>query len=277
MAAVSVVTWNLHQGFLPAGTAREALSFLETEVRPTVALIQEAIPRYRPVAAGGAVWCESDDLPFETGVLGCGARIEALSEAIPKYKPYPAFPLTPTTRPTHAVARVIPPDGMKPFVAISLYGRIMRKVFAQTSILDAISDLIPLFDDPRYNDRIVIGGDLNIFNNGPRVDAVSRERWAAILDLFKSLGLVNLLEKTQGDRGPLPGCLCRMEDECYHVETWRANKAVPGVWCLDYLFATREMADRMTGTLDVWATLRPEVWRVWQLSDHCPVGVRFDL
>jgi hypothetical protein len=119
-----------------------------------------------------------------------------------------------------------------------------------------------------------IGGDLNVYNNGPKVDAVSRERWAAIFGLFRSLGLVNLFEKTQADRGPLPGCLCQTGDECYHVETWRAKKGMPTVWCLDYLFATKEMADRMTGTLEVWGTLRPEVW---QLSDHCPVGVRFDL
>jgi hypothetical protein len=167
--------------------------------------------------------------------------------------------------------------GAEPFVAVSLYGRIVSQIYSQTSVLHALADLVPLFDAPRYGRRIVVGGDLNVYNNGPRVDAASRDRWAVIFQLFRSMGLVNLLEKRrvaerEAGRGPMPGCLCGMGDACYHVETWRARRGVPGVWCLDYLFATPEMG-RMTGPVQIWGE-RPEVW---DLSDHCPLVAHFEL
>jgi hypothetical protein len=125
----------------------------------------------------------------------------------------------------------------------------------------------------------VIGSDLNVFNNGPRVDRVSRDRWSVMFELFRSMGLVNLLETRRATQqraglGPLSGCLCAMGDACYHVETWRARRNVPGVWCLDDRFATKDLADRMAGTVEVWGELHPETW---DLSDHCSLVAHFDL
>ena len=274
MTEVSVATWNLHHGVDRRPASMEATwGYLEREIRPTVVLIQEA--QGIPATSGGNISQRADDLGrwgFETAVVAYEGRLEPVRETRSKHAKGRAYPLHLTVPATHAVARLELPD-QQPLVVASLYGRIIEG-YAQTSNLHAIADLIPLLDDPKTNKRVVVGGDLNVFNTGPRVDAVSRERWAVIFDLFRSLGLVNLLEKTQADRGPLPGCHCLMGDRCYHVETWRARHGVPGVWCLDYLFATKEMADRMTGTVEVWGELHPEVW---DLSDHCPLVARFDL
>jgi hypothetical protein len=257
------------------GEWRSLAGLAEPRIAPTVALIQEAIsladaPAQRVVEG-------ADDRRFKTAVVAYDGALEPVVEARSKFDPAP-FSLKPSVPLTHAVARVVGLDGVEPFVAVSMYGRIMRG-YAQTSVLRAIADLIPLFDGPLPKKRIVLGGDLNVWNNGNGVDATGRRRWAAILDAVESLGFVNLLEKRSVEerrvgRGPMPGCRCAMGDRCYHVETWRAKLGVPGVWCLDYLFATKEMADRLTGPVEVWGELHPEVW---DLSDHCPLVARFDL
>jgi hypothetical protein len=100
-------------------------------------------------------------------------------------------------------------QGVEPFVAISQYG-IMAPVCAQVGIIRAVADLIPLFDTKALNKRIVLGGDLNVYDQTS--DKVMRERWLAILALIESLGLVNLLKLTQPERGPLEGCPCRQPD-----------------------------------------------------------------
>jgi exonuclease III len=164
------------------------------------------------------------------------------------------------------------PGDAEPFVAISVYGR-MAPLYAQTGILRAIADLIPLFDAPAFNRRIVLGGDLNVFDQ--TTDMFLRERWHAIMVLIESLGLVNLLKLTNGDRDRDPGCPCG-EASCWHIETFRhRNRAISGTGLtMDYLFATPELADRLVRPLEFWGASRPEVW---DLSDHCPVVARFDL
>lgn len=171
---------------------------------------------------------------------------------------------------TLAVARVLIPD-IEPFIAISVYGR-MAPLYAQTAVLRLVADLIPLFDTPRLKRRIVLGGDLN--GHTQTRNLVERRRWRAILDVVESLGLVNLLKQTQPDRGRYLDCNCD-EVPCYHVETHRHRamaKEQRGS-TNDYLFASKDLARRLTGTLEIWGD-RPEVW---QLSDHCPIVARFDL
>ena len=100
-----------------------------------------------------------------------------------------------------------------------------------------------------------------------------RDRWVAILATVESLGLVNLFKRTQPSRGPLAACPCK-ESPCWHVETFRHRGGTrePGYYMTDHLFASPELADRLTA-LEVWND-RPEVWT---LSDHCPIVARFDL
>ena len=136
-----------------------------------------------------------------------------------------------------------------------------------------MADLIPLFDDPRHNRKVVLGGDLNAYDQSN--DKVERGRWQAILALVESLGLVNLLKLTQPERGPLSGCPC-VESACWHVETFRhlsRSADNPGYFTNDHLFATKDLADRLV-RLEVWGTDRLEVWK---LSDHCPLVAHFDL
>ncbi len=160
---------------------------------------------------------------------------------------------------------------MEPFIAVSQYG-IMDPLYAQVGVIRAVADLIPLFDTKGLNQRIVLGGDLNVYDQTS--DTLMRGRWTAILALIESLGLVSLLKSTQPQRGPLESCPCRRSD-CWHVETFRhRNRGLddPSYFTTDYLFASKELADSLV-SLEV----RNYLHEVWELSDHCPLIATFDL
>ena len=269
MTEIAIATWNLHQAVDRRRANIEATwRYLSDEARPTVALIQEADATQD--APGGTRASRADDVRYETQVVAYAGRLESLPDVATRYSSRTSFGVTPTVPATFAAARVVDLPGVEPFVAVSFYGR-MAPLYAQIGVLRAVADLIPLFDSHQYNRRIVLGGDLNVFDQAR--DRVGRERWKAILQLVESLGLVNLLKLTQPERGPLAGCPCRQPD-CWHVETFRhraRRSDTPSYWTTDYLFATRDLADRLLG-LEVWND-RAEVWR---LSDHCPLVARFD-
>ncbi len=270
MTEVSVATWNLHQAIdRRAENMRRTWRYLEEQLAPTIALVQEAAAV--PKTPGGHVASRAESVRYETAVLGYGAKVEPVPGVVTRYSRRHTFPIEARVPGTFAAARLVdPPEGV-PFVAISMYG-LMSPVYAQTAILRALADLIPLFDAPDTSRRVVLGGDLNVYDQTD--DRIMAARWRAILDLIETLGLVNLLKLTQPDRGPLAGCPCRSPD-CWHVETFRhRNRPVgrPGYFTLDYLFASPELADRLVKPLEVWAT--PEAW---ELSDHCPVLARFEI
>ncbi len=274
MTEVSVATWNLHQAVNKRPANMEATwGYLANHVHPTVALVQEADGV--PGTPGGSFRERADDVRYETAVVAYRGRLEPLLAVATRHSAKTEFLLRPTVPATHAVARVVDLDGVEPFVAVSMYGR-MAPIYAQVGVIRAIADLIPLFDSALRR-RIVVGGDLNAYDQPKGPD---RERWRAIFELFESLGLVNLLKETRLDRPPLEGCPCG-EPECWHVETFRhVNHPVgkPGFWCTDYLFATRELADRLIPQNRVHPRL--EIWdraEAWALSDHCPLVARFDL
>jgi endonuclease/exonuclease/phosphatase family metal-dependent hydrolase len=273
MTEISVATWNLHQGVdkRPDNIAA-TWRYLEQEVRPTVALVQEAFYKTIPETPGGNFYWSAgaDKVRYETVVVAYAGRLDPLPDVITRYSSRTPFAIRPRVPATFAVARVVDVPEVEPFVAISFYGR-MAPLYAQTGVLRAVADLIPLFDSPEFSRRIVLGGDLNVYDQTN--DKVMRERWKAILSVVEALGLVNLLKQTQPDRGPAPGCPCG-ERACWHAETFRHRSrrdGGAGYFTTDYLFATEELAAHLTA-LEVWGD-RPEVWK---LSDHCPLVARFD-
>lgn len=263
----TVATWNLHQAVDRRPTNMAATwTFLEEDLQPTVALVQEA--HRLPNTSGGSVSSRSEPGYF-TAVLGYGARVTPIEEVVTRYSRRHPFAIAPRVPGSFAAAQVDLPDGL-PMVAISLYG-IMAPLYAQTGILRAIADLIPLFDTPALNKRVVLGGDMNVYDQTP--DRVMRERWLAIVKLVESLGLVNLVRHTASSRRRLDICPCRADD-CWHVETFRHRRSGPnpGFFTNDYLFASPALTERLHG-LDV-VNDRADAW---ELSDHCPIVARFDL
>ena len=153
MAEVSVVTWNLHQGVDKRAENKAATwTYLTNEIRPTAALIQEADGV--PQTPGGCLVERSEAVRYETAVVGYRGRVEPLPMVNSRYSKKHTFEIRPRVPANFAAARVLDIPGVEPFVAISLYG-IMAPIYAQSGILRAVADLIPLFDSTALNRRIV--------------------------------------------------------------------------------------------------------------------------
>ena len=94
-----------------------------------------------------------------------------------------------------AIARVTIPD-VQPITVVSVYN-VIDDVYAQTTLLRIIADLIPLFDSAD-GARVILGGDLNMSTAqkaGPDL-----ERASGILEALKGLGLRDLAEQPLTER-----------------------------------------------------------------------------
>ncbi len=271
MTAVTIASWNLHQAVdkRPANVAA-TWRFLAEEIQPSVALLQEVAEAAD--AADRLVFSQADNRGYATAVAAFEGHVVPLGPVKSRYSSR-IYDLQPRVPATFAAGRVVDIPEVDPFVAVSLYG-LLEGGYAQTNFLRALADLIPLIDAPKYGRRLVLGGDLNSWDQELK-DRRSVHRWRAIFAFMESLGLVNLLKLTQPVRGPLVGCPCQLAD-CWHVETYRVigawQRGEPSFWTLDYMFATKELADRLTD-LEIWNSRAD----AWALSDHCPLVARFDL
>jgi hypothetical protein len=264
---ITIATWNMHHGMdRRRATVDQGWAYLREGIAPTVALVQEAAEI--PVVPGQAIESRAGDLRYRTGVVGYGVRVEPVPELRARYLGSSRVAIAPRVEATLALGMVTS-NSFAPFVAISMYGRI-EGGYAQTNVLRAVADLIPLFDSRAYGNRVVLGGDLNVYDQTG--DLVMKDRWQAIVRLIESLGLINLAKLTQPQRGRLKGCPCN-ELDCYHVTTFRHRNSRAGSrgFMNDYLFATRDLAK---GLSSFKALDNPEVRA---LSDHAPLIAKFDL
>jgi hypothetical protein len=169
---------------------------------------------------------------------------------------------------TAAVASLPSGDSL---TAVSLYGLLDER--SDASVHRSLSDLTPLFEDERYNELLLLGGDLNTLCTA---EAGSRRlfRDQGVLDrITKGLGLGDLLwenlRRNDPERGRLAGCRCSFGEDCRHVWTYRRAREPTVPYQDDYLFASPALAERL-----VECTARgftPD----WP-SDHAPIIARFE-
>jgi hypothetical protein len=273
---VKVVTWNMSH-WEHRGDPTATWSYLGS-LAPDVALLQEAILtedlganwRFCPQEP----WVIDEHRRWASGIATRQWALAPVGSVITRYSSSQEFAVIPDSyyRGALAVGEVEVPDFGRVAV-VSTYA-LMKPLYAQTTLLRMIADLIPLFDSPRY-DHYLLGGDLNVHTQVS--DETELRRYQAILGAVESLGLVNCFKQTSATRGPLVGCRCR-EEVCYHARTHlhrtqvgSSREAVGGH--NDYLFASPELAERLVG-LRVVGDDDPAVWK---LSNHCPVIGEFNL
>lgn len=165
------------------------------------------------------------------------------------------------------------PLGEELITFISLYG--LLEELSDASMHRSLSKVSPIFSDPKYNELVLLGGDLN---TSTATEAGHRERDRIVLDRIKAYGLIDCLAQERKKRNipPLAGCRCG-DDDCTHTLTRlipnKKGKAIPWQkrvpYQMDYLFASSALAKR----LDSCFALPPEEWE--EYSDHSPIVARF--
>ena len=139
MGDVTIASWNLHQGVdRSPSNMKRTWDFLENDLAPTVALLQEAVV---PDALTGVVAPNRETLPYGTAVLAYGASVTEIPPVRARYIGAELAPVSPRVESTLALG-IVQSDSFAPFVAISMYGRIQGG-YAQTNVLRAVADLIP--------------------------------------------------------------------------------------------------------------------------------------
>jgi endonuclease/exonuclease/phosphatase family metal-dependent hydrolase len=252
-----------------------AWHYLQSEVRPDVALLQEARPAgdysgvvYRTGGIRDERGEKPKDLGWGSAVVSFGPSLRAIDSAVSPFAPDPN-PVLRTFPGSVAIAEI---ESATPLLVVSVYG-IIDHGYADCTVHRILSDLTPLIDERRAR-RMVIAGDLNItsqwsskhraFLRGRHEECLARD--LNLLNRFETLGFHNVVVRSDG---PLPGCDCRAGAACRHVQTQRHDRS-PFPWQNDYVFVTADLLDRAPA-VEVFD--RDEAW---ELSGHCPVVIEFE-
>lgn len=121
------------------------------------------------------------------------------------------------SRPGSWIAATVEMAPASPLTAVAPV-RAARQL-SDASVHRSLSELSPVSDDPRYGQRVVLGGDLNTWTGWP-----ANEPFLAgdrnLLQRFEALGLVDCLALLR-PKGRLEGCTCTFGDGCTHTRTRR--------------------------------------------------------
>jgi endonuclease/exonuclease/phosphatase family metal-dependent hydrolase len=175
-----------------------------------------------------------------------------------------AVPFT-CSRPGSWVAATVQVGG-RALTVVSVYG--LMDEFSDASVHRSLSELSPVFDDPRYKRDVIIGGDLNTGTQWRKGDPFN-ERDRNVLERFAAYGLVDCLAAKR-PAGRLEGCACTFGDQCTHTRTRRDGRYPLTPFQTDYLFASKSMAARLVSC----QALTGDEW--FAVSDHAPIVADFE-
>lgn len=248
-------TWNMNHWQTSTELRAEGWSWLRGGSGLDAALLQET----EPPTGERVVYHEiAGRCPWGSAVvaLGDGIEVEEVWSVAggSRYR----HRLAATYPGSVAVARVRVP-GVTAITVVSVYNLLEGSPAA--NLVRVIADLIPLLDSA-YGDRVIIGGDLNVYG---AVAAGRRTRAGAIFRLLDDLGMHRVGSLEGVDRpAPAADCPCGTGGACGHIATWKGID-------LDQVFVSSDLRSQVRSL----AVERSVVDR--GLSDHAALVVEMDL
>jgi hypothetical protein len=176
---MKVLVWNMRHR--PENW--EALRALQ----PDLALLCEASPApdgIKAVARGATTGRDGYFRPWSTAVIsaygvperrarGRSWPREVLDARASRYGRPLKLPFV-SSRPGSWTAARVWINGPEPVTAISLYGLMDEK--SDASVHRSLSELAPVFEDPKYNRLLLLAGDLNTWTGWRRGSHLDRDR-----------------------------------------------------------------------------------------------------
>jgi hypothetical protein len=258
--SLKVVAWNM-QGKSENWTKLD-------ELEPDIALLCEArVASYslpHEILGGPTTKGFDFERPWSTAVVARGRSTE-VTDAKASRRGGPIELPFGASRPGSWTAAKVSHGSREPITVVALYGLLDEK--SDASVHRSLSELTPLFEDPRYRRRLLLGGDLNVLA-APDPRDPTRERHLSVLQRIGAFGLVDCLERMR-PRGPLDGCRCGFGDDCRHTWTKFDPRHPTIPYQDDYLFASPALAKELTSC----RALDPREWA--PISDHAPIVATF--
>jgi endonuclease/exonuclease/phosphatase family metal-dependent hydrolase len=169
-----------------------------------------------------------------------------------------------TSRPGSWAAASVEVPKLGPVTVISVYG--LLDEISDASVHRSLSELSPLFDDPKWNHRVFLGGDLNTGTQWRRSSPyLQRDR--LVLERLETFGLVDLLAAAR-PAGRLENCPCSYGEECTHTRTRIDTRYPRKPYQTDYLFAS----ESLVSSRQLMSCVADAAYR--GTSDHFPVIAR---
>jgi hypothetical protein len=183
----------------------------------------------------------------------------------------PDIPFT-NSRPGSWIAATVA-VGTEKVTCVSLYGLIEE--LTDASMHRSLSEISPIFSDPRHNGLVLLGGD---FNTITASDGSVSERDRIVLDRIWAYGLVDCLAERRDENAVPAPTNPDSEDKPrgYTLTRLIPNKAGEHIprqdrrhLQVDYLFASQGLADRLDAVIEI----SPDEWE--RYSDHRPIIAMF--
>jgi endonuclease/exonuclease/phosphatase family metal-dependent hydrolase len=254
-----VATWNMDHWRRTQDQRRAGWDHVLAGMGVDVVLLQETVPP-REQARDRVVYQEIGDFRAWGSAVAAASDRVRLEEISTARTPFSRrrFTLRNTYPGSVSIARA-EIEGVAPITFVSVYTVI--DVYAQTTLLRQIADLIPLFDSAD-GARVILAGDLNLF---PGIAGANRGRIEGIFGALRSVGLVDISDLDLLERPVhLDGCPCGLGEACRHFPTW-------GKYQLDHMFVSEALSSQVRGLrLDTDAVSAG-------MSDHTPVIADFAL
>lgn len=252
-----VVSWNMNhwrQPTLPEDTRVKGWDYLQAELRPDVALLQESVPP-SSLDPRSVVYREiGGNRPWGSAIVATPpSALDPIWTVPTRFSRY-RFPLANTFPGSVAIGEVTI-GGIAPITVVSVYNVI--DIYAQTTLLRIIADLIPLFDSAKGS-RVILAGDLNV--SMTTQDPYYVRRGSAILGALEGLGLVEVTEVAKRRPDPWMDCPCGAKGACSHLRTWQVHE-------LDHAYVTESLRDEVESV----SVANDAVDR--GLSDHAPLVI----
>jgi exonuclease III len=256
---IRIATWNMQTIFPIRSDGK--WEYLRDNIRPDIAVLTEA----KPEDVGY-------QLLYREGGLGKRRRWGTIVATKPEFKVTELTVIKTSTRTRDligtwpgsvVIADIVTPAGTE-FTLVGLYavttdlsGKNVGHGHYTTRAI--ANEITPLFYDGKRR-NVVLAGDLNMLPPGARSE-------------ISLLPLVDLIQRTASSRPPNHDCACEDPKPTGHIWTHRNKSAKTKEQQVDYLFATRPMAERLL-RIEGGPGDFPDIWE-W--SDHAPLVAELDI
>lgn len=253
-----LATWNMNHWQTSGDRRAEGWGWLGNASGLDVALLQETVPPAY-LTRDRVVYHEiAGRRPWGSAVVALGEGIEVEEIWSVSGGSNYRHRLATTYPGSVAVARVSVP-GIAPISVVSVYNLLDGSPAA--NLLRVTADLVPLLDSVD-GDRVILGGDLNVFG---AVAEGRRTRSAAIFGLLDRLGLHSIGSLKDVERpSSATDCPCGKGGTCGHIPTWKGID-------LDHLFVSAGLRNQVRSI----AVEQSVVDR--GLSDHAALVLEMEL